>query len=70
MRRILASALVVALVAATATAAILVTRPAPGPDWTIALCSAWIDKTNPEMPPYTYTDRCLDNDGTIIYAPK
>lgn len=44
---------------ATATAA---------PDWTVAPCAWWAETSNPELPAYTYTDRCAADDGTIIFA--
>lgn len=38
------------------------------PDWTVAPCKWWAESATPELPAYTYTDRCAADDGTIVYA--
>jgi hypothetical protein len=39
------------------------------PDWTYAPCSWWADTQYPTIPPYTHTDYCAAEDGTLIPAP-
>lgn len=39
------------------------------PDWTYAPCSWWADTQYPTIPPYTHTDYCAADDGTLIPAP-
>jgi hypothetical protein len=46
--------------------------PAPqvsAPTWTAAPCARWADEASPQLPPFTYTDRCVAPDGTIDIAP-
>lgn len=40
------------------------------PDWTVEPCSAWANTEFPKLPAYTYTDRCVAPDGSIVFAPK
>lgn len=32
-------------------------------------CSAWANDADPEIPPYTLTDACVDPSGTLHTAP-
>lgn len=39
-------------------------------DWTLAPCSLWADDSDPKLPPYTITNACVADDGTISLAPE
>lgn len=77
MRKLIAVGLISALIAVTVTALISVRitgnavppTPTVTPDWTVALCTDWEGKTNEQMPAYTMTDRCIADDGAILYTP-
>ena len=38
------------------------------PDWTIAPCVLWSTDTAPILPPYTRTDVCVTDIGTLSFA--
>lgn len=38
------------------------------PTMTVPPCAAWADTSIPDLPDHTYTDRCVSDDGTIVYS--
>lgn len=69
MRRLIAIALIAAIVMTTAIALIAQRLTlSDSPDWTYLPCSAWTDTQYPDIPEFTYTDRCISDNGTIEYA--
>lgn len=71
MRKVIAGAIALALVASTAVATYAVMQPASTekPDWTIADCSLWATEKDPYIPPYTRTDYCADNGRLFHLVP-
>lgn len=39
------------------------------PDWTLAPCAWWSGEVDPILPPYTITNECVEDDGTVSIAP-
>lgn len=64
MRKVLALGIVLALIASTVIAAYVLTHPR----WTVADCALWANSQSPTLAPNTYTDRCKDVDGVVIWA--
>ena len=42
----------------------------PAPDVTVMPCSAWADTQYPVIPANTFTDACLNDDGTFSTPSK
>lgn len=69
MRRLIAVALIAAIVASTVTALIAIRVTAtPAPQALIAHCSVWATTQYPTLPDHTRTDVCSDDNGSLHYV--